>query len=321
MSSSKKEKVVGECRLCEQVRELQGSHITPDFVYRWMRETAPTGKFRDAKVINRPIEDGERMPLLCGECEQIFCKHETQFSKKFFLPFHDEESTEFEYKEWLLRCGLSIIWRELVCRSPETIDLFPEVRQAERIWREFLLGQRANPGIYGLNVFALGLNVISGIEDRLFNFISRSNSGALCHSDIVFRSLGVTRTDENLVIVSKIGRIFLVGMIKVSDRKPWQKTQVRLKQGHFNSLDSVPLPPLLNQWISDQADKLAEAEANLSERQKAALERASLELQKLPKNPSDKTRRLPNGEVVLYERARVKKRSIVSDKQKSKTYQ
>lgn len=70
------------CAYCCRQLPLKNSHVLP----RWMIERAlaksPTGRMRDADVINVPLQDGEKLPLLCEDCEGRFCDLETELARR-----------------------------------------------------------------------------------------------------------------------------------------------------------------------------------------------------------------------------------------------
>lgn len=63
----------GVCLLCKRERELQLSHIIPNFVYNWLKDTSPSF-IRSSQNPNQRIQDGPKYYLLCAECEGLFSK-------------------------------------------------------------------------------------------------------------------------------------------------------------------------------------------------------------------------------------------------------
>jgi hypothetical protein len=73
----KKEKPIGECRLCLRERELQLSHLLPRAVYDYLRQGDP-GKNLPVIMTDRiTVKDNEQLKdhLLCEECEDRFNKN------------------------------------------------------------------------------------------------------------------------------------------------------------------------------------------------------------------------------------------------------
>jgi hypothetical protein len=142
---------VNPCRLCGEAKELKESHILPGFVHRWMKETSATGYLRFGQQPNRRVQDGVKLHLLCGDCEQRFNDWETEFAKRIFHPMTRGSIPRASYGPWLLLFCASVSWRVLVYfkdgehlgHVPAT--LLPSVERAEVTWRGFLLGRRTRP--------------------------------------------------------------------------------------------------------------------------------------------------------------------------------
>ena len=62
--------MVARCGLCHEDRKLRRSHIVPDFVGRWLKDTSATGYLRYSGSPNKRHEVTERLYLLCEACEQ-----------------------------------------------------------------------------------------------------------------------------------------------------------------------------------------------------------------------------------------------------------
>ena len=105
--------IMAKCRLCEDTRELQNSHIIPRFVIRWMKKTGPTPFLRKVVDPDTRIQDHHEKPL-CKDCEQTLSNWEGKFAAQVFYPHVREEKKEFEYDEWLYKFVLSVSWRLLV---------------------------------------------------------------------------------------------------------------------------------------------------------------------------------------------------------------
>lgn len=120
---SKKEKTIGICRLCKQKMELQGSHIIPKMFYDFIKKNSLTARIRKVDNPNIPLQDGEKIPFLCHECEEKFSNYETGFSRiyrnytdSFGVTEFDSDSDTFRY------FVLSIGWRVLQCLKEKNIE-------------------------------------------------------------------------------------------------------------------------------------------------------------------------------------------------------
>ena len=79
--------MLGICKLCDQLKPLQNSHILPEFVFRPVYDITHTAVQIDidqGKKLKQQI--GFRERLLCEDCEKIFNKWEDYFSRIWFLP-------------------------------------------------------------------------------------------------------------------------------------------------------------------------------------------------------------------------------------------
>lgn len=134
-----------KCRLCGEKKELQQSHIIPNFVIRWLKKSGGTPFLREVDDADERIQDYKEK-LLCEDCEQKFGKWETKFATKIFHPFIREQTSEIEYEEWLQLFIISISWRIIVC-DRTNIEEFEQphkdrIREVEEHWRQILNGSR-----------------------------------------------------------------------------------------------------------------------------------------------------------------------------------
>lgn len=106
------------CRLCCREPAIENSHVIPGFVFRAIKSDSPTGFFRNPNCPNQRHQDGDKLPLLCQECEQRFGRAEREFASNVFLPFHERDQNDFSYCEWLHYFMTSLAWRTLVLDLP-----------------------------------------------------------------------------------------------------------------------------------------------------------------------------------------------------------
>ena len=140
----------GRCGLCGKEKELQESHIIPSFVFKWLKDSSVTGHFRHGETINKRVQDGAKLYLLCWDCEQLFGKWEDIFAKEVFMPLHQNKPIK-QYGTWLLKFSTSVSWRVLTFfKNHLDLNHFPDnllksVDNALKIWQEFLLDKRPHP--------------------------------------------------------------------------------------------------------------------------------------------------------------------------------
>ena len=135
------------CFLCKQKKELKLSHIIPNFVGNWIKETSATGLLRGVINPNKRLQDSPKIKLLCGDCEQIISKYESYFANKIFYPFFQDDIEDFEYDDNLIKFIISLAWRILLFTYDVQVEKDPWIKDhldlAEETWRRFLLGNEA----------------------------------------------------------------------------------------------------------------------------------------------------------------------------------
>src|SRR5262249_55731966 len=141
---------ISPCRLCGETKELRESHILPGFVYRSMKESSATGYLRFGQQPNLRVQDGIKLHLLCGDCEQRFSQWQPPFPTRIFPLITQAPPPPSSGSCLFLFCA-SFWWRVRLFHKDETppttipAALLPSVERAELTWREFLLGSRPRP--------------------------------------------------------------------------------------------------------------------------------------------------------------------------------
>ncbi len=155
------------CRLCNNNPAIEGGHVIPKFVSDTIKKNSPTGFLRNPNNVNRRIQDGDKLPLLCENCEARFSKREKHFSEQVFNPFQEDELQSLTYGSWLTYFIVSVSWRSLVLDLGgfeadsrwNDADLQP-LRDAEQLMRDYLLDQRDNVGTIE-NHLMIGLDQVT----------------------------------------------------------------------------------------------------------------------------------------------------------------
>lgn len=102
----------GKCALCNQVSELQLSHVIPRFAIKWIKKTSATNITRDYQ--GKRKQDAYKKYLLCRKCEEKFSKFESYFASHIFHKLIQEKITSpVEYDKRLGDFIISISWRFL----------------------------------------------------------------------------------------------------------------------------------------------------------------------------------------------------------------
>ncbi len=159
-SAIKKER----CNLCQRFAELKNSHILPKFYYRELRKQNPENfNLRSSSKPRLRVQDGRKLKLLCHQCEQQFSGWERSFQKCFIQSLAKDKDGKFvKYTDWMLMYCTSITWRilKMLLRDGNFNDIEESEKHtfinAENTWRQFLNGDRLNPGQYTHHLFILG---------------------------------------------------------------------------------------------------------------------------------------------------------------------
>lgn len=109
-----KEKIFGTCALCQmQNVELMQSHIIPKQIYK-RTKLFPNSRFRSFYEPKEILQDGEKKPMLCHECEEFFSKYETKFANLFLDKYLKNTSDSLpEITEDIDFYFLTVAWRIL----------------------------------------------------------------------------------------------------------------------------------------------------------------------------------------------------------------
>ncbi len=254
----------GTCRLCRYDRDLQESHRIPRFVFRWLKETSPTG-IRQSRHPNVRVQDGWKEHYLCRECEGRFSAWEAEFARHVFRPYHDRERdarAALRYGAWCLPFCVSVSWR-ILCFSMETGNA-PKMSPVQRAivddaletWRQYLLDLRADPGVFEQHIFPVD-TVEAGPRKLMSPFLNRYLLRAV-QEDVIADS-------ESVLTFAKLGRILLFGLVEPPRRLVGWK--IRVRKGYI-APKTMRMPYGIGVYIRDQADRCAASYASLSDKQK-----------------------------------------------------
>ena len=100
------------CKYCREKEAIKNSHIVPKLIFRWIKNTSLTRCLRATNNINKPIQDGLKYPLLCGDCEMSFSKLEHGL-KAFIdqIVNGDSDMQSLNVSRLFKKCIYSIAWR------------------------------------------------------------------------------------------------------------------------------------------------------------------------------------------------------------------
>ena len=119
-----------KCALCGQEAKLMQSHIIPKLVYRRIR-AFPNSRFRSMDNFGKELQDGEKRPMLCHDCEEKFSTLETWFANNFLDKYLKDETVpyvdnETNYQDYMLSVAWRILWDDLYRLDSFRDDIFRE---------------------------------------------------------------------------------------------------------------------------------------------------------------------------------------------------
>jgi hypothetical protein len=227
------------CQLCKKRKAIKSSHVIPAFVFRAIKSDSPTGYFRSPNVPNLRFQDGDKLPLLCGECERRFGNAERSFVNQIFKTFHTTDQDRFAYGPWLHYFMTSLAWRTLILDLPgfESDASVPEslvdsLKQAARTMRGYLLG--AN-------------NLASTLRNHAFVFTAAYSASAELASAgpkvLIRRSaFGYTlvqKTHGYAAVIHNLAGFLCFLIVKGNPRDVWRNTKLRPNGGEIKQLQHV----------------------------------------------------------------------------------
>jgi hypothetical protein len=257
------------CRLCGETKELRESHILPGFVFRWMKATSATGYLRFGQQPNLRVQDGLKVHLLCGDCEQRFNQWETQFANRVFRPMTQGDAARASYGPWLLLFCASVSWRVLVYHMDTTqlrsvrAALLPSAERAELTWREFLLGNRPRPQGHEQHILPLPRGVI---ESYTYSDMPTNINRYLFRTP----DMTVASNDRDAFTYAKLGPYIILGFIAMPRPKQWVGTRVNTHGGTLSPRNYV-LPKPFDKFLFARADLAASLPEQISDRQTAKI--------------------------------------------------
>jgi hypothetical protein len=157
-----------KCKLCGTNTTLKESHIVPKSIYKWLKDTSGTSFLRRTGNINVRTQDGIKMYLLCGDCEQKFGTYEKHFKEKIFLPvnevdFPTQSPNGFDYDDKLFYFLISVWWRtiqwSLNDKEVQDSKYWDLILECEKELKEFLLTYK-----YPVNFDKIYINMFGYVE-------------------------------------------------------------------------------------------------------------------------------------------------------------
>lgn len=260
--------LTGQCALCRQNRELQLSHIVPNFVGRRLKNTSP-GYIRVTNDPNKVAQDIEKHYMLCHDCEELFSEKERWFANHIFNPYQDKKETVFNYDENMTYFIISLSWRSLYLDLAEFMvnpdfdkDILLTLFRSEGIMHDYLMSKRTD---------------IENIENHIYFFdriqsvtrldASKNPSIAMHRSICSYTSYN----GKTCFTVSNLMGILVVTFYSMESREKWANTKINLDKGRIEARNQY-MESVVGQEISFWMNQAEEAKGNLSPEQKMKID-------------------------------------------------
>ncbi len=239
-------KPMTKCKLCGTKAKLLKSHIIPQFVSDTIKSNSPTGYLRESSNINMRRQDGDKLPLLCFDCEQRFSAAEGKFAKFAFNPFQDNAVPPISYGPWMNYFISSVNWRILYldnrgfhAEGKYAHDELAILDGAERALADYLLGKRNDIGDIENHIFFFeGATDVSAelVPTEPNTFIRSSTFGY-----VLF-----ILEHEAYYILCNLAGVFIFTLIRKQASDIWENTKVELKGGALSGPQRIS-SPLMNE--------------------------------------------------------------------------
>lgn len=105
-----------KCALCGKEAKLMQSHIVPKLIYKRIR-SHKNSRFRSLDNFTKVMQDGEKRPMLCHDCEELFSSYEVKFASDFLDGYLGtnkiKKALSGEVENYLLTVAWRILWDDL----------------------------------------------------------------------------------------------------------------------------------------------------------------------------------------------------------------
>lgn len=256
------------CALCLTNNDLQESHIIPKFVIKWFKNGFP---IRSNQNVNRRVQDGLKLPLLCRSCEQLLSNWEKRFAEQIFIPLHSPEpvTKRIEYRKWMLKFAVSISWRVLIHykQISELADYSDAqmklVNEALEVWRKYMLDELPNPQKFEQHF--LPMDIVSSHTFKDFSpFMNRYLTRSF--------QFDILTSEDCIIVYTKLCRLLLFGFIKEKNSSIWQGTKIKVNKGDI-SPRTYRVPEGIFHYLNDKANEAHSMLESMSDKQKEIIDK------------------------------------------------
>ena len=250
---------MGKCKLCGSRATLQESHVIPRFIRKSMRGT---GAVEDPKYyvgegarFHKLEQDMPKKFWLCRACEQLLSNSEKSFAELVYQGLWQEGKRAGKARdEHVHKFLVSMVWRAWHWFDEHSANTFSEVsnldrlREAEEVWRNYLLGNRGNVGQFQQHMLVHTMPVAYPSRRAV------DLNGYYWSRGIGLDVLGTDGTIH--MLHTKIPKIAIFGIVEPRESGRWGGTLVEPRLGDTWSGQKAMVPDAAIRYMSGQRDKM-----------------------------------------------------------------
>ena len=252
----------GKCKLCKRERVLQNSHVIPRFIRMGVKETGAVenpryytgqgGKFLKLE------QDLPKKAWLCQSCEQLLSSSEKRFSEAVYQGLCNRRTEDGRtHEKHVHRFLVSMAWRTWHWFDEHKENPFSKVsnedrlREAEEVWRTYLLGERNDVGEFKQHMLVQNWHM-SYPAGRAVGL-----NGYYWARGVKLDLLVDGGTTETLLMVhTKIPKIAMFGVVEPKKCRYWRGTLVEPGLGDIWSSQKATVPDALLKYMKKQDEKM-----------------------------------------------------------------
>lgn len=263
-------KSVAPCAMCAAEPRDEISHIIPAFVYRWLKQSSPTGFIRAAGNPNKRLQDGPKQHLLGRTCEDLFSGWENQFAETIFREVHHEgiNNLNFSYGDWFAKFCVGTSWRSLAylleSKSDVTLPFGHEeaAHAALGKWRAFLKGETRFIDPHWQYFLILDTPI------SVPNEADRADMTTFIHRSV---DIDTMHAPGECYIFTKMCNVLIIGSIVDTNPKQWQRCKVGLSGGNYRCPEDFRVSGCFTKYFETALDQLRQARRETSPAQVAKM--------------------------------------------------
>ena len=253
---------IGKCKLCKRDRVLRKSHVIPRFARMGAKATSAVKNPRyytgEGGKFLKLEQDLPKKAWLCQECEQLLSPSEKRFAETVYQGIWTGRLGSGRiHEEHVHRFLVSMAWRTWHWYDEHKENPFSKVsnedrlREAEDVWRTYLLGKRSNVGEFKQHMLVQSGHMADSVERAV------GLHGYYWARGVNLDIIGVGGTKETILMVhAKIPRVAMFGIVEQEKSGYWRGTLVEPGLGDTWSGQKATVPDALLQYMWKQDEKI-----------------------------------------------------------------